>query len=276
MKKADIGLVGLAVMGENLVMNMESKGFTVAVFNRTTSKVKDFVEGRAAGKNIIGCYSMEELASNLAKPRKVMMMVKAGAAVDSMIEQLLSVLEPGDIIIDGGNSHFPDTIRRTKYVEEKGLLYVGTGVSGGEEGALKGPSMMPGGSNEAWPYVKPIFQSICAHVNDDACCDWVGENGAGHFVKMVHNGIEYGDMQLICEAYQLMRDYLGMTADEMHEVFKTWNEGVLDSYLIEITKDILKKKDEDGEPLVDKILDTAGQKAPASGPLSRRLTKACP
>ena len=259
-KLADIGLIGLAVMGENLVMNMESKGFTVAVFNRTTSKVTNFVEGRAKGKNIIGCYSIEELAQNLAKPRKVMMMVKAGEAVDDMIEQLLKVLEPGDIIIDGGNSHFPDTARRTAYVESKGLYYIGTGVSGGEEGALKGPSMMPGGSPEAWPYVKPIFQSICAHVNGEPCCDWVGENGAGHFVKMVHNGIEYGDMQLICEAYQLMRDYLGMSADEMHEVFKKWNEGVLDSYLIEITTDILAKKDTDGQPLVDKILDTAGQK----------------
>ena len=259
-KLADIGLIGLAVMGENLVMNMESKGFTVAVFNRTTSKVTNFVEGRAKGKNIIGCYSIEELAQNLAKPRKVMMMVKAGEAVDNMIEQLLKVLEPGDIIIDGGNSHFPDTARRTAYVERKGLYYIGTGVSGGEEGALKGPSMMPGGSPEAWPYVKPIFQSICAHVNGEPCCDWVGENGAGHFVKMVHNGIEYGDMQLICEAYQLMRDYLGMSADEMHEVFKKWNEGVLDSYLIEITTDILAKKDTDGQPLVDKILDTAGQK----------------
>ena len=259
-KLADIGLIGLAVMGENLVMNMESKGFTVAVFNRTTSKVTNFVEGRAKGKNIIGCYSIEELAHNLAKPRKVMMMVKAGEAVDNMIEQLLKVLEPGDIIIDGGNSHFPDTARRTAYVESKGLYYIGTGVSGGEEGALKGPSMMPGGSPEAWPYVKPIFQSICAHVNGEPCCDWVGENGAGHFVKMVHNGIEYGDMQLICEAYQLMRDYLGMSADEMHEVFKKWNEGVLDSYLIEITTDILAKKDTDGQPLVDKILDTAGQK----------------
>ena len=259
-KLADIGLIGLAVMGENLVMNMESKGFTVAVFNRTTSKVTNFVEGRAKGKNIIGCYSIEELAQNLAKPRKVMMMVKAGEAVDNMIEQLLKVLEPGDIIIDGGNSHFPDTARRTAYVENKGLYYIGTGVSGGEEGALKGPSMMPGGSPEAWPYVKPIFQSICAHVNGEPCCDWVGENGAGHFVKMVHNGIEYGDMQLICEAYQLMRDYLGMSADEMHEVFKKWNEGVLDSYLIEITTDILAKKDTDGQPLVDKILDTAGQK----------------
>ena len=259
-KLADIGLIGLAVMGENLVMNMESKGVTVAVFNRTTSKVTNFVEGRAKGKNIIGCYSIEELAQNLAKPRKVMMMVKAGEAVDNMIEQLLKVLEPGDIIIDGGNSHFPDTARRTAYVESKGLYYIGTGVSGGEEGALKGPSMMPGGSPEAWPYVKPIFQSICAHVNGEPCCDWVGENGAGHFVKMVHNGIEYGDMQLICEAYQLMRDYLGMSADEMHEVFKKWNEGVLDSYLIEITTDILAKKDTDGQPLVDKILDTAGQK----------------
>ena len=259
-KLADIGLIGLAVMGENLVMNMESKGFTVAVFNRTTSKVTNFVEGRAKGRNIIGCYSIEELAQNLAKPRKVMMMVKAGEADDNMIEQLLKVLEPGDIIIDGGNSHFPDTARRTAYVESKGLYYIGTGVSGGEEGALKGPSMMPGGSPEAWPYVKPIFQSICAHVNGEPCCDWVGENGAGHFVKMVHNGIEYGDMQLICEAYQLMRDYLGMSADEMHEVFKKWNEGVLDSYLIEITTDILAKKDTDGQPLVDKILDTAGQK----------------
>ncbi|MBQ7033342.1 MAG: decarboxylating NADP(+)-dependent phosphogluconate dehydrogenase [Clostridia bacterium] len=261
MKKADIGLVGLAVMGENLVMNMESKGFTVAVYNRTADKVKNFVEGRAAGKNIIGTYSLEELAENLAKPRKVMLMVKAGQAVDTIIEQLLPYLEEGDIIIDGGNSHFPDTIRRCEYVESKGLLYVGTGVSGGEEGALKGPSMMPGGSPAAWEYVKPIFQGICAKVEDGSpCCDWVGEGGAGHFVKMVHNGIEYGDMQLICEAYQLMRDYLGMTADEMHEVFAEWNKAELDSYLIEITRDILAFKDEDGAPIVDKILDTAGQK----------------
>ena len=213
MKKADIGLVGLAVMGENLVMNMESKGFTVAVYNRTTEKVKKFVEGRAAGKNIIGAYSIEELVENLEKPRKIMMMVKAGAAVDQLIDQLIPHLEAGDILIDGGNSHFPDTIRRTQYVESKGLLYIGTGVSGGEEGALKGPSMMPGGSPAAWPYVKPIFQAICAKVEDGSpCCDWVGENGAGHFVKMVHNGIEYGDMQLICEAYQLMRDGLGMSS----------------------------------------------------------------
>ena len=260
MKKADIGLIGLAVMGENLVMNMESKGFTVAVFNRTTSKVTHFVEGRGKGKNIIGTYSIGELVENLEKPRKVMLMVKAGAPVDSFIEQLIPHLEKGDIIIDGGNSHFPDTIRRCQYVESKGLYYIGTGVSGGEEGALKGPSMMPGGSPEAWPYVKPIFQSICAKVNGEPCCDWVGEGGAGHFVKMVHNGIEYGDMQLICEAYQLMRDVLGMSADEMHEVFAEYNKTELDSYLIEITRDILAYKDTDGAPIVNKILDTAGQK----------------
>ncbi|MBQ1770850.1 MAG: decarboxylating NADP(+)-dependent phosphogluconate dehydrogenase [Clostridia bacterium] len=261
MKKADIGLIGLAVMGENLVINMESKGFTVAVYNRTVEKVDAFTEGRAKGKNIIGCHSLEELRDNLAKPRKVMMMVKAGKPVDDFIEKLLGVLEPGDIIIDGGNSHFPDTIRRTAYVESKGLLYIGTGVSGGEEGALKGPSMMPGGSPKAWEAVKPIFQSICAKVEDGSpCCDWVGENGAGHFVKMVHNGIEYGDMQLICEAYQIMRDLLGMSAEEMHEVFTKWNETELDSYLIEITRDILAYKDEDGEAIVNKILDTAGQK----------------
>jgi len=261
MKKADIGLIGLAVMGENLVMNMESKGITVAVFNRTTSKITNFVEGRAKGKNIIGTYSLAELADALEKPRRVMMLVKAGKAVDDFIEQLLQVLEPGDVIIDGGNSHFPDTIRRTAYVESKGLLYIGTGVSGGEEGALKGPSMMPGGSPAAWPLVKPIFQAICAKVEDGSpCCDWVGENGAGHFVKMVHNGIEYGDMQLICEAYHLMRNVLGMSAAEMHEVFKAWNETELDSYLIEITRDILGYLDTDGAPIVDKILDTAGQK----------------
>ena len=261
MKKADIGLIGLAVMGENLVMNMESKGFTVAVYNRTTEKVDSFVHGRAAGKNIIGCHSLRELADSLEKPRKVMMMVKAGAAVDDLIEQVIPYLEAGDILIDGGNSHFHDTIRRTKYVESKGLLYIGTGVSGGEEGALKGPSMMPGGSPAAWPYVKPIFQAICAKVeNGEACCDWVGENGAGHFVKMVHNGIEYGDMQLICEAYQLMRDGLGMSNEEMRDVFAAWNETELDSYLIEITRDILGYKAANGESVVDHILDTAGQK----------------
>ncbi|TCL62197.1 6-phosphogluconate dehydrogenase [Hydrogenispora ethanolica] len=261
MSKADIGLIGLAVMGENLVMNMESKGFTVAVYNRSTEKVTHFVEGRAQGKKIIGAYSIEELIQNLKTPRKVMLMVKAGRPVDDFIELLIPHLEPGDIIIDGGNSHFPDTTRRTQYVESKGLLYIGTGVSGGEEGALLGPSMMPGGSPAAWPHVKPIFQAICAKVADGSpCCDWVGENGAGHFVKMVHNGIEYGDMQLICEAYQLMRDLLGMSADEMHQVFKEWNQGELESYLIEITRDILAYKDTDGQPIVDKILDTAGQK----------------
>ncbi|GAK60684.1 6-phosphogluconate dehydrogenase, decarboxylating [Candidatus Vecturithrix granuli] len=261
MKKADIGLVGLAVMGENLILNMESKGFTVACYNRTVEKVDHFVQGRGKGKKIIGCHSIEELIQNLEKPRKIMMMVKAGKAVDDLIEQLLPHLDDGDILIDGGNSHFPDTTRRTEYVESKGKLYIGTGVSGGEEGALTGPSIMPGGSPAAWPHVKPILQAIAAKVEDGTpCCDWVGEKGAGHFVKMVHNGIEYGDMQLICEAYQLMKDLLGMSADEMHKVFKAWNEGDLNSYLIEITRDILAFKDEDEQPLVDKILDTAGQK----------------
>jgi 6-phosphogluconate dehydrogenase len=260
-KLADIGLVGLAVMGENLVLNMESKGFTVAVYNRTTDKVDKFVQGRGAGKNIIGTHSVEELVKNLKRPRKVMLMVKAGKPVDDFIDQVIPHLEKGDIIIDGGNSHFPDTNRRTEYVESKGLLYIGTGVSGGEEGALKGPSIMPGGSKAAWEHVKPIFQSIAAQVDDGSpCCDWVGENGAGHFVKMVHNGIEYGDMQLICEAYQIMKDLLGLSYEEMHQVFAEWNEGELDSYLIEITRDILGYRDEDGEPMVEKILDTAGQK----------------
>ena len=260
MKKADIALIGLAVMGENLVLNMESRGFTVAVYNRTVEKVDRFVSGRGAGKNIIPCHSLEELAGALTKPRKVMLMVKAGQAVDDFIEKLLAVLEPGDVIIDGGNSHFPDTMRRTAYLEEKGLLYIGTGVSGGEEGALTGPSMMPGGSPAAWPLVRPVFQAICARADGEPCCDWVGENGAGHFVKMVHNGIEYGDMQLICEAYQLMRDGLGMTSGEMHEVFAAWNETELKSYLIEITRDILGYVDENGERTVEQILDTAGQK----------------
>jgi len=258
---ADIGLVGLAVMGENLVLNMESKGFTVAVYNRTTEKVDSFINGRGKGKNFIGAHSIEELVKNLKSPRKVMLMVKAGKPVDDFIEQLLPHLAAGDIIIDGGNSHFPDTDRRTKYIESKGLLYIGTGVSGGEEGALLGPSIMPGGSPKAWESVKPIFQAIAAKVDNGAvCCDWVGDGGAGHFVKMVHNGIEYGDMQLICEAYQMMKDILGMSAEEMHEVFKEWNKGDLDSYLIEITRDILAFKDTDGSALVDKIVDTAGQK----------------
>jgi 6-phosphogluconate dehydrogenase len=260
-QQADIGLVGLAVMGENLVLNMESKGFTVAVYNRTTEKVDKFVNGRGKDKKIIGTRSVEEFVQSLKRPRKLMLMVKAGKPVDAFIEQVIPFLEKGDIIIDGGNSHFPDTIRRTEYVESKGLLYIGTGVSGGEEGALKGPSIMPGGSNEAWEHVKPIFQGVAAQVEDGTpCCEWVGENGAGHFVKMVHNGIEYGDMQLICEAYYLMKNLLGMSNQEMHEVLKEWNEGELDSYLIEITRDILAYKDENGEYVLDNILDTAGQK----------------
>ncbi len=261
MAKADIGLIGLAVMGENLILNMESKGFTVACFNRTTSKVDDFMAGRAKGRKIIGCHSLKELVANLERPRKVMMLVKAGAAVDDFIEQVLPLLDDGDVIIDGGNSHFPDTIRRTRYVEGKGKLYVGTGVSGGEEGALRGPSMMPGGSPAAWPLVKPIFQAVCAKTpQGEPCCDWVGENGAGHFVKMVHNGIEYGDMQLICETYQMLRDGLGLSNAEMHEVFADWNRGELDSYLIEITRDILAYRDEQGQEVVSHILDAAGQK----------------
>ena len=260
MSKADIGLIGLAVMGENLVLNMESHGFTVAVYNRTTKKVDNFTNGRGKGKNIIGAHTIEELISKLKSPRKVMLMVKAGKPVDDFIELLIPHLDKGDIIIDGGNSHYPDTTRRTKYLEEKGLLYIGTGVSGGEEGALKGPSIMPGGSPAAWQHVKPIFQSIAAKVEDGTpCCDWVGEDGAGHFVKMVHNGIEYGDMQLICEAYQVMKDLLGLNYEEMHKVFKEWNDGELNSYLIEITRDILNFK-ENGKPLVEYILDTAGQK----------------
>ncbi len=258
---SDIGLIGLAVMGENLVLNMESKGFRVSVFNRTVEKVDKFMEGRGKGLNIYGAHSLEDFVASLKAPRKVFLMVKAGAAVDAFIDKLIPVLSPGDIIIDGGNTHFPDTARRTEYVESKGLLYIGTGVSGGEEGALKGPSMMPGGSPAAWPYVKPIFQGICAKVADGSpCCDWVGEGGAGHFVKMVHNGIEYGDIQLICECYQIMKDILGMTNEEMHETFAEWNKGDLDSYLIEITRDILAKKDDEGRYVLDYILDTAGQK----------------
>jgi 6-phosphogluconate dehydrogenase len=259
--QADIGLVGLAVMGENLILNMESKGFTVACFNRTVSKVDEFINGRGKGKKLIGAHSVEELVSSLKKPRKIMVMVKAGKPVDDFIEQILPHLEDGDIIIDGGNSHFPDTIRRTAYVESKGKLYIGTGVSGGEEGALLGPSIMPGGSPKAWPAVKPIFQKIAAQTAaGEPCCEWVGENGAGHFVKMVHNGIEYGDMQMICETYQMMKQGLGMTNKEMCDVFTEWNKAELDSYLIEITRDILGYKDEDGKEVLDLILDTAGQK----------------
>ncbi len=260
-KLADIGLIGLAVMGENLVLNMESKGFTVAVFNRSTYKVDNFIKGRGGNKKIIGTHSISEFVKALERPRKVMLMVKAGKPVDDFIELLLPHLEKGDVIIDGGNSHFLDTNRRTAFLESKGFLYIGTGVSGGEEGALHGPSIMPGGAFAAWPAVKPIFQAIAAKVGDGIpCCDWVGENGAGHFVKMVHNGIEYGDMQLICETYQVMRDFLGMSAAEIHLVFKEWNDGELDSYLIEITRDIFAFRDKDGTALVDNILDTAGQK----------------
>lgn len=261
MATSQVGLIGLAVMGENLILNMESKGFTVSCYNRTTQKVDDFVNGRAKGKNIVGCHSLEELVKSLERPRKVMMLVKAGGAVDALIDQLIPLLEPSDILIDGGNSHFPDTIRRTEYVESKGLLYIGTGVSGGEEGALLGPSMMPGGSPDAWPHVKELFQKVCAQTDaGEPCCDWVGENGAGHFVKMVHNGIEYGDMQMIAETYQMMKDGLGMSNEEMHAAFAEWQEGELNSYLIEITRDILGYRDEEGTATLDVILDTAGQK----------------
>jgi 6-phosphogluconate dehydrogenase len=259
---ADIALIGLAVMGQNLILNMSDHGYKVVAFNRTVSKVDEFLADAAKGhKNVIGAHSMEEMVSMLKRPRKIMLMVKAGKAVDDFIETLLPHLEPGDLIIDGGNSHYPDSTRRTKYLESKGLLFIGTGVSGGEEGARFGPSMMPGGSVKAWPLVKDIFQAICAKTPDgEPCCDWVGEDGAGHYVKMVHNGIEYGDMQLICEAYQLMKEGLKLSNEEMHAVFTEWNKGELDSYLIEITRDILAYKDEDGDAVLDKILDTAGQK----------------
>jgi 6-phosphogluconate dehydrogenase len=261
MKKCDFGLIGLAVMGQNLVLNMDDHGFKVAVYNRTVSKVDEFINGNAKGTNIVGTQTIEEFISVLDKPRRVMLMVKAGKPVDDFIEILIPHLEKGDIIIDGGNSNYNDTIRRTKYVESKGLFYIGTGVSGGEEGARFGPSIMPGGSPEAWTQVKDIFQAISAKVDDGVpCCDWVGENGAGHYVKMTHNGIEYGDMQLICEAYDLMKNYLGMSNQEMQEVFAEWNDGKLDSYLIEITRDILGYTDKNGEYVIDKILDTAGQK----------------
>lgn len=260
---ADFGLIGLAVMGENLVLNVESRGFSCAVFNRTTSKVDDFINGRAKGKKFVGCKSVEELCKALAKPRKIMMMVKAGKPVDDNIAALLPFLETGDIVIDGGNSHFPDSNRRMAELGAKGIHFIGAGVSGGEEGALTGPSIMPGGHIEAWPAVKPIFQAICAKVEDGSpCCDWVGPGGAGHFVKMVHNGIEYGDMQLICEAYQLLKTVLGLTPKELHDVFAEYNKGDLDSFLIEITRDIFAVEDDQGtgKPLIDCILDTAGQK----------------
>jgi 6-phosphogluconate dehydrogenase len=259
--QADLGLIGLAVMGQNLVLNMNDHGFKVAVYNRTTSVVDEFIEGSAKGTEVVGAHSLEELVESLASPRRVMLLVKAGKPVDAFIEKLIPLLDKGDIIIDGGNSNYNDTIRRTAWVESEGLLYIGTGVSGGEEGARTGPSIMPGGSPDAWKHVKSIFQAVSAKVDDGSpCCEWVGEDGAGHFVKMTHNGIEYGDMQLICEAYQLMKDGLGLDHDRMHSIFAEWNEGELDSYLIEITRDILGFKDTDGEPIVEKILDTAGQK----------------
>ena len=257
----DIGLIGLAVMGQNLVLNMNDHGYKVAVFNRTVSKVDDFLANEAKGTEVVGTHSLEELCKLLKRPRRVMLMVKAGDTIDQMIDHLLPYLEAGDIVIDGGNSLFTDSNRRTKALADKGILFIGTGVSGGEEGARRGPSIMPGGNPAAWPHVKDIFQAIAAKVEDGTpCCDWVGEDGAGHFVKMVHNGIEYGDMQLICEAYDLLQRGLGLTPDELHDVFAEWNKGELDSYLIEISSLIFAKKDEDGEPIVDKILDTAGQK----------------
>jgi 6-phosphogluconate dehydrogenase len=277
MKKSDIGLIGLAVMGENLVMNMASKGFTVSVFNRDIKKVSNFVENRGRQENIIGTYTIEQFVNSLEKPRKIMLMIKSGLPVDGTIDTLIPYLEKGDIIIDGGNSYFLDSIRRAKYLEDKGFFFIGAGVSGGEEGALIGPSIMPGGSLKAWPYVETIFKAISAKVEDGKpCCDWVGEDGAGHYVKMVHNGIEYGDMQLICEAYQLMKDYLGMSADEMHTVFKEWNKGELNSYLVEITSEILAYKDIDGEALLEKILDVAGQKGTGKWASSSALDEGIP
>ena len=275
--QSDIGLIGLAVMGENLALNIANHGFPISVFNRTTSKVDEFVTGRAKGKPVTGTHSLPEFVQSLKKPRKIIVLVKAGTAVDELIQQLVPLCEPGDILIDGGNSLFTDTIRRTKEVEAKGLLYVGSGVSGGEEGALKGPSLMPGGSPAAWKHIQPIFQAICARTPEgDPCCDWIGENGAGHFVKMVHNGIEYGDMQLICETYDLMKRGLGLTNEEMHAVFTEWNTGELDSYLIEITRDILGYKDETGTAIVDVILDAAGQKGTGKWTVNAALDDGMP
>ncbi|MDR0397446.1 MAG: decarboxylating NADP(+)-dependent phosphogluconate dehydrogenase, partial [Oscillospiraceae bacterium] len=276
MRKADVGMIGLAVMGENLVMNMESRGFAAAVYNLEEERTRDFVSGRAKGKNIQPAYSIRELCEKLSRPRVVMMMIRAGDPVDQCVERLIGCLEPGDVIIDGGNSHYMDTARRAAYVESKGMLYVGSGVSGGEEGALKGPSMMPGGSPDAWPLVKGILQSISARVDGVPCCQWVGPGGAGHFVKMVHNGVEYGDMQLICEAYQIMRDGLRMSAPQISDVFRGWNQGELNSYLIEITGDILAYKDEDGSPLADRILDVAGQKGTGKWAVNAALDSGVP
>ena len=281
MSQADIAMIGLAVMGQNLVMNMADHGFTVAAYNRTTSVVDNFVNGPAKGMSILPAHSLEEMVDLLKRPRRVMMLVKAGRPVDDFIEKLIPLLEPGDIIIDGGNSNYEDSIRRTAYVESKGLLFVGSGVSGGEEGARHGPSLMPGGSIAAWPAIKPIFQAVAAKVPEgdpdgEPCCDWVGGTGAGHFVKMVHNGIEYGDMQIIGEAYQLMKDGMGLGNDEMSAVFTEWNKGPLDSYLIQITRDILGYKDEKGEAVVDYILDSAGQKGTGKWTVSSALDQGTP
>src|SRR5688572_5858727 len=276
-ESADVGLIGLAVMGENLALNMESKGFRVAVYNRTTARVDDFVAGRARGKNFIGTRTPKELVASLKAPRKILMLIKAGPAVDAVIDELLPLLDRGDILIDGGNSLFTDTIRRTRKVEEAGMLYVGTGVSGGEEGALTGPSLMPGGSAAAWPHIKPIFQAVCARTPEgEPCCDWMGEDGAGHFVKMVHNGIEYGDMQLIAETYDVMKRVLGMSNAQMHDVFAHWNAGELDSYLIEITRDILAYRSSEGEHTVDAILDAAGQKGTGKWTVVEALDQGIP
>ena len=274
---ADIGLIGLAVMGENLALNIESRGYRVAVYNRTAAKTQAFLQGRAQGKRFTGASTLEEFVASLARPRKILMLVKAGAAVDELITKLEPLLAPGDILVDGGNSHFADTIRRTHAAESKGLLYVGSGVSGGEEGALRGPSLMPGGSPAAWPHIRPIFQAICARTpEDEPCCDWMGEDGAGHFVKMVHNGVEYGDMQLICESYDLMKRGLAMSNAQMHRVFAGWNKGELDSYLIEITRDILGFKDAGGEEVLDKILDVAGQKGTGKWTVGSALDEGMP
>jgi len=276
-QQCDIGLIGLAVMGENLALNIESKGFRVCVHNRTPDKVTAFLAGRAQGKRVTGATTLQALVDALAMPRKIILLVKAGQAVDELIDRLVPLLSPGDILIDGGNSLYTDTIRRTRQVESHGLLYVGSGVSGGEEGALRGPSLMPGGSPAAWPHIRPIFQAICARTPDgEPCCDWMGEDGAGHFVKMIHNGIEYGDMQVICETYDLMKRGLGLGNDEMSAVFGQWNAGELDSYLVEITRDILGYKDEQGEAVVDLILDAAGQKGTGKWTLLAALDEGTP
>jgi len=274
---ADIGLIGLAVMGENFALNMESKGFRVAVFNRTVERVEQFIAGRARGKNFVGARTPAELVAALQRPRKILMLIKAGPAVDAVIDELLPLLDKGDILIDGGNSLFTDTIRRTKQVEAAGMLYVGSGVSGGEEGALTGPSLMPGGSAAAWQHIKPIFQAVCARTPEgEPCCDWMGEDGAGHFVKMVHNGIEYGDMQLIAETYDVMKRVLGMSNQRMHEVFAEWNAGELDSYLVEITRDILAHKSREGEHTIDVIVDAAGQKGTGKWTVIEALQEGVP